>query len=118
MLKEALEIALSDDENKKSKLSAVFSGKSFDFFCIFIEYFATRARHKITREKNGFSFSHLIGFNSCFVRIKTQRNPKKQNFLTFVYINDVLAVSLVENKGRFVVKFTKYKAEDVLNCLK
>ncbi len=118
MLKEALDIALSNDKDKKTQLSKFFIGKSFDFFCIFIEYFAIRARYKITREKNGHSFTHLIPFSSCFVLIKTQRNPKEQNFLSFVYINDALAVSLVENKGRFVVKFSKYKPEDVLNCLK
>lgn len=117
MLKTALEIALGDDPQKKTKLSGAFSGKSFDFFCIFIEYFAIRASYKIKREKNGFSFSHLLEFNNCFVKIKTEKSRNEQIFLTFVYINDTLAVSMIEHKGRFNLKYTKYKPEEILISL-
>jgi hypothetical protein len=117
-VKDALELALSNNNQDKIKLGRLLSNKSFDFFCIFIEYFAIRAKYKIDREKNSYSFSHFFIFSSCNLIIKTEKNPKKQIFFSFVYINDNLAVSLFEHKGRFKLKYTKYNYKDILNSLK
>ena len=116
-LKKIIELAKSDDNKNKIIVGALLSGQSFDFFCIFIEYFAIRAKAIIKKESLGLSFTHIIELSNCDLTIQTVFEQDEQKFFTYVYTNDVWAARLMEKGERFILQSNRPTKEEILKAL-